>query len=215
MRVAEYSQPIREVQMVCNHPQQIIDRQRQITELQVKQFLPPQCDHTELERQIQTLTDERNEARRRPVAPATDEELRQELADITQDAQQSGEDACSLRTQLVNALTLVARAAPATSQAPADRGQKFPNSPDFSRLDRTQFSGWIAQLGMVIGHTLASIPDKQSKMQYVFTRLRGVTLGQILPNVQEDGSIGLEDLPVLIQLLEAAFGDRDQVATAK
>jgi hypothetical protein len=57
MRVAQYSQPIREVQMMCNHPQQIIDLQRQITDLQTKQFLPPQCDHTELEQQIQTLTD--------------------------------------------------------------------------------------------------------------------------------------------------------------
>jgi hypothetical protein len=41
MKVAQYSQPIREVQMVCNHPQQIIDQQRQITNLQTKQFLPP------------------------------------------------------------------------------------------------------------------------------------------------------------------------------
>jgi hypothetical protein len=49
MRVAQYTQPIREVQMVCKHPQQIINLQRQITDLQRKQFLPPQCDHTELE----------------------------------------------------------------------------------------------------------------------------------------------------------------------
>jgi len=51
-RVAQHSQPIREVQMVCDHPQQIIDLQRQITDLQTKQLLPPQCDHTELEWQI-------------------------------------------------------------------------------------------------------------------------------------------------------------------
>jgi hypothetical protein len=36
MRVAQYSQPIREVQMVCDHPQQIIDLQRQIMDLQTK-----------------------------------------------------------------------------------------------------------------------------------------------------------------------------------
>jgi len=52
MRVALYSQPIREVQMVCNNPQQIIDLQGQVTDLQTKQFLPPQCDHTELQHQI-------------------------------------------------------------------------------------------------------------------------------------------------------------------
>ena len=50
-------------------------------------------------------------------------------------------------------------------------------------------------------------------MQYSFTRLRGVFLGQIVPHIWEDGEIGLEDLPALIQLLEAAFGDPDQVAT--
>jgi hypothetical protein len=46
MRVAKYSQPIREVQMECNHQQLIIDLQQQIRDLQTKQFLPPQCDHT-------------------------------------------------------------------------------------------------------------------------------------------------------------------------
>jgi hypothetical protein len=36
-----------------------------------------------------------------------------------------------------------------------------------------------------------------------------------LPHVREDGTIGLEDLPALIQLLESAFGDPDRVATAE
>ena len=40
-------------------------------------------------------------------------------------------------------------------------------------------------------------------------------LRQILPHVLEDGEIGLEDLPACIQLLEAAFGDPDRVATAE
>ena len=74
-RVAQYSQPIREVQMVCDHPQQIIDLQRDIIILQMKQFLPPQCDHTELHQWIQTLMNELDEVRRRPVAPGTDEDL--------------------------------------------------------------------------------------------------------------------------------------------
>jgi hypothetical protein len=52
-------------------------------------------------------------------------------------------------------------------------------------------------------------------MRYAFNRLRGVALGQILPHVREDGTIGLEDLPAFIQLLEAAFGDPDRVATAE
>jgi hypothetical protein len=108
MRVALYSQTILAVQMVCEHPQQIIDLQRQITDLETKQFLPPQCDHTGLEQCIQTLTNERDEAGMRPAAAGTDEELRQQLADMTYDAQQSGEEVRGLRMQLRNALTLAA-----------------------------------------------------------------------------------------------------------
>jgi len=40
-------------------------------------------------------------------------------------------------------------------------------------------------------------------------------LGQILPQIWENGEIGLEDLPAFIQLLEAAFGDPDKVATTE
>jgi len=60
-KVAQYSQPIREVQMVCEHPQQIIDLQHQITDLQANKFLPPLCDNTKLEGRIQTVTRERDE----------------------------------------------------------------------------------------------------------------------------------------------------------
>jgi hypothetical protein len=52
-------------------------------------------------------------------------------------------------------------------------------------------------------------------MRYAFNPLRGIALGQILPHVEEDGTIGLGDLPAFIPLLEAAFGDPDRVATAE
>jgi len=93
---------------------------------------------------------------------------------------------------------LAARAAPAAPQAPEDRGQKFPDSPDYSGSDQTQLRGWIAQLRMVIRYKPASFPDEQSKMRYAFNCLRGVAFGQILPHVREDGTIGLEDLPACI-----------------
>ena len=73
----------------------------------------------------------------------------------------------------------------------------------------------MSQLRMVIRPNPASVPDEQLNMRYAFNRLRGVTLGQILPHVQEDGEIGLEDLPAFIKLLEAAFQDPDQVATTE
>jgi len=52
-------------------------------------------------------------------------------------------------------------------------------------------------------------------MQYAFNGLRGITLGQIRPHIREDGPMGLEDHPAYIQLVEAAFGDCDRVATAE
>jgi len=68
---------------------------------------------------------------------------------------------------------------------------------------------------MLIWHKPASIPDAQLKMQTALNHLRGVPLGQILPHVRDNGEIGLENLPAVIELLEAAFGDHDRVATAK
>jgi hypothetical protein len=180
-----------------------------------RQFLPPQYDHPEIDNQIQTLRYERGQARLRPVAPGTDKDLRQALADMTRDTQESGEEVRGLRTQLAHSLILEARAAQAAPQAPEDRGQTFPDSPDISGSDQTQLRGCNTQLGMVIRQKPVSCPDKQSKMQYAFNRLRGVALGQILPQVREDGTIGQEDLPAFIQLLEEAFGDPDQAVTAE
>jgi len=122
MRVAQYSQPIREVEMMCDHPQQIIDLHWQITDLQTKQFLPLQCEHCEMEQQIQTLMNQWDEARRILAAAGTDEVLPEELAELTRDGQRSGEEVRGLRMQLVNTLTLAARAAPAAPQDPEDRG---------------------------------------------------------------------------------------------
>jgi len=150
-----------------------------------------------------------------PAAPGTDKELRQELADVTRNAQQSGEEVHGLRTQLANALTLAARAAPAAPLAPVDTGKKFPDSLDFSGLDQTQLRGWITQLRMVIRHKPAGFANKQSMIWYAFNRLMWVALDQILPHVRKDGTIGLENLPACIQLLGAAFGDHDLVATTK
>jgi hypothetical protein len=69
MPVTQYSQRIREVQIVCEHPPQNIDLQRQITDPPMRQFLPPQRDHTELKHQILTLRNERDETLRIPLPP--------------------------------------------------------------------------------------------------------------------------------------------------
>jgi len=133
---------------------------------------------------------------------------------MTRDTQRSGEEVGAFGTLFVNELSLADRAAP-TSQQPEDRGQKFPNSPDFPRSDRTQFRGWTAQVWMIIQQKPTSSPDEQSKMQFAVNSVRGVALGQILPHIREAREIGLEGLPAFIQLLEAAFGDPYQVTAAE
>jgi hypothetical protein len=215
-RVAQYSQPVREIQQVCNHPAEIADLRNQVTILRAQtQPAPLVCDHTNYETQLETLRNDLEVARRTPRTAGTDEDLRRELDDMTRDAREASEESRNLRTQLANALSLAARAAPPAPQQQEDRGQKFPDSPDFSGLDRTQLRGWIAQLRMVIRHTPSRFPDEQAKMRYAFNRLSGLALKQVLPHVRDNGDIGLEGLPAFVQLLEAAFGDPDRVATAE
>ena len=68
---------------------------------------------------------------------------------------------------------------------------------------------------MVKRDKAGSYPDEHWMMQYAFNHLRGVALDQILPHVQEDGMIPLEDLAAFIQLLDAVCGDPDRVATVE
>jgi len=215
-RVAQYSQPVREIQHVYSHPAEITDLRNQITILWARvQPVPPLCDYTNYETQLAPLQKELEVARRTPRVEGTDDDIRQDLDDMTWDAREGNAEAVSLRTQLANALSLALWAGPIPPQGQEDRGQKFPDSPDFSGSDRTQLRGWIAQLWMIIRHKPNSFPDEQSKITYAFNRVSGLALHQILPQVREDGEIDLGDLTAFIQLLEAAFGDPDRVATAE
>jgi uncharacterized coiled-coil DUF342 family protein len=132
MRFAQYSQPMRTIQALCDHPAQIVALQKQISDLQAKQYLPPSCDHTTFEQQIQQLRNDLDKARKTARTVGTDEDLRRELDDMTRDAREASEESRNLRTQLANALSLAVRAAPPAPQQQEDRGQKFPDSPDFS-----------------------------------------------------------------------------------
>jgi len=77
---------------VRDYPVEIIALQKQITDLQTQQFLPPECDHSSFEQQPESLSQGLEEARRIPRTVGTDEDLRQELDDMTRDARQSGEE---------------------------------------------------------------------------------------------------------------------------
>lgn len=190
-RVAQYTEPGSIIQMVCHHPAQIIASQKQMTDRQAQQFLPFRCNHTEMKTSIRCLMTEQDKARGRPAALVTDKELWEQFAVMTRDAQQSGEELCSLRTQLANALMFADRVAPALPEALEDGGRKIPDSPGIPGWDRTQLRGWIAQMRIAIRHKPASFPNEQWKMWYTFDRGSGGILGGILPHVQQNGDIEL------------------------
>jgi len=60
----------------------------------------------------------------------TDEDIQQELDDMTQDGSQSGDDVRALKTELANVLSSAGQVPPSPAQQPEDHGQKFPDSPE-------------------------------------------------------------------------------------
>jgi len=213
--VAQYTEPASTVWRVPDRLAKIIVLLAEITKLREQTFLPPGCNHTKLENWIQVLTNERDIARFRPIAPGTHKKLWDEPAVMTWDAQQSGGEVRGSRMQWANAYSFVARVVPAAPQALEATGQKYADSPGFSVSDQTQFRGWILQLQMFIEDKPASFPEEQSSMRYTFNLPRGVGFGQILPLIVKDGTTGLEDLPALIQLPEAAFWNPNRMATVE
>jgi len=73
--VALYTKHAAMVQRVCDHPAQMFALQKQITHLQTQQFLPPDCDHSTFEQQLETLMKELEEARRTLRMVGMDEDL--------------------------------------------------------------------------------------------------------------------------------------------
>ena len=137
--VAGYTEPAETVQRVCAYPAQIIMLQKEITDLKARHFLPPTCYHLVMDETIPSIEKDLDEGQRRPADAGSSEELQADLAAITQNAQESREEVWTIQIQLANALTLAARAAPAAPQSLEDKGQKFPDSLNFSGLDRTWF----------------------------------------------------------------------------
>jgi len=170
-RVAQYPGPATMVQMVCDYPVQTMPIQKQITDLQTQQFLPPECNHSTFKQPFETLRGELEDTRRVPITAGTDEDLLQELDNITRDSRQLGDEVRALRTQSANAQSLAPLEAATPPHQPEGRGQKFPDSSDFSGSDRAQLRGWIAQLRMFVRHKPISFLDDQSKMRYAFNRL--------------------------------------------
>jgi len=89
------------------------------------------------------------------------------------------------------------------------------DSLDISGLDRTELRACIAQPWIVTEDMPATFSESQLKMRYAFNRLRRVLVGKISLHLHVDGTIGVEDIPVSIQLNEPTFGDPNEVMTTE
>jgi len=78
------------------------------------------------------------------VVAEISEELQAALNAMMQTLLESGEEVHSVKMRLANMLTIEARVAPTADLGLVDKGQKFPDSWDCSRLDYTVLRGWIA-----------------------------------------------------------------------
>lgn len=83
--VGQYTNHANIIQSGCTPLAHIITLPKLMTDLRARQFLPPQCDQTEMENLIQTVIDNQRKTWGRHPAPGTDEELTVELVVMTRD----------------------------------------------------------------------------------------------------------------------------------
>jgi hypothetical protein len=99
-----------------------------------------------------------------------------------------------------------------TTTAPTLRAIELPHPPEYSG-DRKELPNFISKVRSKLAGENGRFSDNQHKLRYVYGYLQGNAQNQIQPYVQTD-KISLDDVEALIKILEAAFGDPDEVGTA-
>jgi hypothetical protein len=105
-------------------------------------------------------------------------------------------------------------AAPAAENPDRTRGDKIPDPPMFDGY-RDKLRPFIAQLRLKLANNQGRFPTEQHRMAYTVNRLEGRALAQILPFVNNDGQVTLDNVAAVITTLQTAFGDPDRAATAR
>jgi hypothetical protein len=99
-----------------------------------------------------------------------------------------------------------------TTNAPTLRAIELPHPPEYSG-DRKELPNFISKVRSKLAGENGRFSDDQHKLHYVYGYLKGNTQNQIQPYVQTD-KISLDDVEALIKILEATFGNPDEVGTA-
>jgi hypothetical protein len=98
------------------------------------------------------------------------------------------------------------------TNAPSLRAIELPHPPEYSG-DRKELPSFISKVRSKLAGENGRFSDNQHKLHYVYDYLKGNAQNQIQPYIQTN-KICLEDVEALINILEATFGDPDEVAMA-
>jgi Asp-tRNA(Asn)/Glu-tRNA(Gln) amidotransferase C subunit len=99
-----------------------------------------------------------------------------------------------------------------TTNAPTLRAIVLPHPPKYSG-DRKELPNLISKVRSKLSGENRYLSDDQHKLRYVYGYLQDNARNQIQPYGQTN-KISLEDVEPLIKILEAAFGDPDEVRMA-
>jgi hypothetical protein len=92
------------------------------------------------------------------------------------------------------------------------RAIKLSHPPEYS-TDRKELPNFISKVHSKLAGQNDFFLDNQYKIRYDYGYLKGNTQNQSQPYIQMD-NISLEDIEALIKILEATFGNPDEVRTA-
>jgi hypothetical protein len=99
-----------------------------------------------------------------------------------------------------------------TTTTPTLRAIELPHPPEYSG-DRKELPNVISKVHSKLAGENGHFSNDQHKLRYIYGYLTGNAQNQIQPYVQTN-KISLDDIEALIKILEAAFGDPDEVGTA-
>jgi hypothetical protein len=141
-------------------------------------------------------------------------DLRTKLEESQKDNSDYAKWIAELERDLASANTTIRilQAAVNHTSIPTAKPIELPHPPEFSR-DRKELLNFISKVRSKLAGESSRYIDDQHKLRYVYGFLKGNAQNQIQPYVLPD-KIKLDNVEALISILEAAFGDPEQVGTA-
>jgi hypothetical protein len=115
-----------------------------------------------------------------------------------------------LKAQLMQTITLMTTAT--NSSSTGCKGQTNPEK--FTMEDCSKLRSFVALLHLHLIDCPREFPNEQSKLRYVFSRLEGATLQQMIYLVKND-HVNLENFEAFVTSLEEAYRDPDHMNTAE